>query len=247
MAAQFEREVRAELAGQPVDIGHPHRLLRLGRRRPGRGLPRAPRRPRRPVTAVGRDRPSRRAAHAPARATPVGDPHRRVRRPGARAAGRRARGRADVPGASRSTTSSSAATSRSPACSPAPTSPACSPTQPDGRPLPAARRRASRTALPRRHHARRPAPPVEVVATDGASLRPRPLRGHDATAAPGGRGRRPPERRQVHAGQPHRRPPRRDRRGEAGRHPRPQDARGRVERPLVHRGRHRRLARPDLG
>ena len=48
---------------------------------------------------------------------------------------------------------------------------------------------------------------------------------------PGRRRRRPAQRRQVDAGQPHRRPPRGDRRGAARRHPRPQGGRGRVERP----------------
>ena len=40
-----------------------------------------------------------------------------------------------------------------------------------GAPLPAARRLPVRWPLPRRHHARGPAPPVEVVATDGLALR----------------------------------------------------------------------------
>ena len=44
------------------------------------------------------------------------------------------------------------------------------------------------------------------------------------------RRRRPPERRQVGAGQPHHRPPRGRRRGHARRHPRPRHLRGRVER-----------------
>ena len=50
-------------------------------------------------------------------------------------------------------------------------------------------------------------------------------------SAAGRRHRRPPQRRQVHARQPLRRAPRRDRRGEARRHPRPQGARRRLERP----------------
>ena len=43
-----------------------------------------------------------------------------------------------------------------------------------GPPLPAARRVPVRRPVPRRHHARRPAPPVEVVATDGARPARRP-------------------------------------------------------------------------
>ena len=60
--------------------------------------------------------------------------------------------------------------------------------------------------------------------------------------APHRRRRRSPQRRQVDPLQPHRRAPRGDRRGEAGRHPRPQGGRGRVAGPPVPAGRHRRLA-----
>ena len=85
--------------------------------------------------------------------------------------------------------------------------------------------------------------PVEFVPTDGASL-VAALRPRVSGLVPRARrrGRRPPERREVHAGQPLRRSARRDRRGEAGRHTRPQGAAGRVERSRVHRRRHRRLA-----
>ena len=64
-----------------------------------------------------------------------------------------------------------------------------------------------------------------------------------STAGPaaGARRRRPPERRQVHAGQPHPRPPRGRRRGRARRHARPRHLRGRLGRPPVHARRHRRL------
>ena len=62
------------------------------------------------------------------------------------------------------------------------------------------------------------------------------------SAGPAGAGRRrPPQRRQVHAGQPHHRPPPGRRRGRAGRDPRPGPLRRPVERPPVHRRRHRRL------
>ena len=67
----------------------------------------------------------------------------------------------------------------------------------------------------------------------------------DAEADPrpaAGRGRRrPPERRQVDAGQPDHRPPRGRRRGRARGHPRPRRLRRRVGRPPVHPRRHRRL------
>ena len=55
------------------------------------------------------------------------------------------------------------------------------------------------------------------------------------------RDRGPAQRRQVDAGQPHPRPPRRGRAGHPGRHPRPHLLRGAVERQAVHRRRHRRL------
>ena len=58
---------------------------------------------------------------------------------------------------------------------------------------------------------------------------------------PVARRRRPAERRQVDAGQPHPRPPRGGRRGRARRDPGPGRLRRRLERAAVHRGRHRRL------
>ena len=60
-------------------------------------------------------------------------------------------------------------------------------------------------------------------------------------AAAGRRRRRPAERRQVDAGQPHPRPPRGGRAGRPRRDPRPDRLRRAVERPAVHPGRHRRL------
>ena len=57
----------------------------------------------------------------------------------------------------------------------------------------------------------------------------------------GARRRRPPERRQVDAGQPHPRPSGSRRPGRPGRHPRPRRLRRAVERPPVHPRRHRRL------
>ena len=59
--------------------------------------------------------------------------------------------------------------------------------------------------------------------------------------AAGGRRRRPPERRQVHPGQPDPRPPRGRRRGRPRGHPRPRHLRRRVGGPPLHPRRHRRL------
>ena len=61
--------------------------------------------------------------------------------------------------------------------------------------------------------------------------------------------RRPAQRRQVDAGQPHHRPPRGGRRGRARRDPRPGVLRRQLERPRLHRRRHRRLGprRPRPG
>ena len=124
MAAQFAEEVRAELAG---DAGRRSRAPAPGSS-PGSTAPppRATAPPRlAPIRRRRRHRWRRRCASA-RRAPATGhDPHRRVRRAGARAARRRPRRRRRRAGrrASRCPTASSAATSRSPACSPAPTSP----------------------------------------------------------------------------------------------------------------------------
>ena len=97
------------------------RVLRVGRRCARRGLPRAAY----PPQPGSRSRDARTDA-------PVVDAHRRVRRPGARAAPRRAvrAGRRRRPSCGRWPTGSSAATSRSPVCSPARTSRARSPASP---------------------------------------------------------------------------------------------------------------------
>ena len=112
MAAQFEREVRAALGGQPVDTGDraPGSSPGSTARRPrATGAARAAHRRRPPDRRDGR----RAGIGAPDRRT-VAHPHRRVRRPGPGAAARRPRGRRRCagPAASRSPTASSAATSR---------------------------------------------------------------------------------------------------------------------------------------
>ena len=88
-------------------------------------------------------------------------------------------------------------------------------------PLPPARRRALRRPLPRRRPRRRPpACRSRSSAPTGADL-VRPSDEHSdehARDATRGGHRRPTQRRQVDAGQPHRRQPPRDRRGEARRH-----------------------------
>ena len=120
------------------------RVLRLGRRRPGRGLPGAAARP----TAAGGDRrPPRR------------DPDRHLRRPRARHRWSASHPRDDVAVRAGRTTTSSAATSGWPGCSPGPTWPARWTGVPDGSPLPAARRLPQRGPLPRRPDAGRPAAP----------------------------------------------------------------------------------------
>ena len=94
-----------------------------------------------------------------------------------------------------------------------------------------ARRLPQRGPLPRRSAPSPTCPrPVEVVPTDGRSLRSRARRhapsGRRARhEPPDGRRGRPAQRRQVLAGQPHRRRARRGRGGGAGGHPRPQGAR----------------------
>ena len=104
----------------------------------------------------------------------------------------------------------------------------------------------SQRPLPRRHHARRPAPPGR----GRRHRRPRPARraraaGPQPAAADDParrRHRRPPQRRQVDARQPHRRPPRGDRRGEARASPATARRSSRVAGRAVHARRHRRLA-----
>ena len=63
----------------------------------------------------------------------------------------------------------------------------------------------------------------------------------DRVAGAGARRRRPPQRRQVHAGQPDHRPPRGRRRGRPRGDPGPGVLRRELERPRLHRRRHRRL------
>ena len=134
---------------------HPHRVLRLGRRRARRGLPRAARRD----VAIARAR----RADAGAGSRAGRDPHRRVRR--ARCSRRSSPTLAAAAGVAvrlrpGRRTGSSAATSPSPACSPAPTSPPRSRDEPDRAtatccPTSCCRTAASSTATTRR---RPPAP-----------------------------------------------------------------------------------------
>ena len=116
--------------------------------------------------------------------------------------------------------------------------------------------RARRRARPRRprprRNARRPHDlPADLDRAPRRSAPPDPWPAQPAPRPARRRLRRPPERRQEHAVQPHRRRARGDRRG-----PRPHDARPpvrrrRVERPAVRRRRHRRPrarpGRPDRG
>ena len=126
-----------------------------------------------------------------------------------------------------------------------------------GRSAEQARRRISLTRGPRT--GRTLPGPIPVVgaddireARDPARRKPhdhrvRPHRRARRRADPGRR--RPPQRRQVHAGQPDHRPPRGGRAGRPGRDPRPRLLRRHLERPRVHRRRHRRLGprRPRPG
>ena len=122
-----------------------------------------------------------------------------------------------------------------------------------GPPLPAARRLPVAGPVPRRRWPPRtcPArsrsspptaspsgpPSIQPAPADQLSIRPEPS---DEPAHR--RHRRTSQRRQVDPPQPHRRPSRRHRRGEARRHARPQGGRGRVAGLPVPAGRHRRLA-----
>ena len=112
--------------------------------------------------------------------------------------------------------------------------------------LPAARRLPLERALPRRHRSRGPAPPRR----GDRHRRSRAARGAGPATCerwrapddrPHRRRGRPAQRRQVHAGEPHRRLPGHDRGGEARRHARPQGGRRRVAGRALHAGRHRRL------
>ena len=86
--------------------------------------------------------------------------------------------------------------------------------------------------------------------TEGPSMTTDPEPGDRRPGrGPRARRRRPPQRRQVHAGQPDHRPPRGGRPGRPRRDPRPGLLRRQLERPRVHRRRHRRLGpgRPGPG
>ena len=137
-------------------------------------------------------------------------------------------------------------------CSPAPTSLRRSPTSLAGDRVLLPDVVLSHDRVPRRHVGRRPAPSGRgrrhrrrLTGGSVVTMTPRPPM---PTRRDGRRGpvvarRRAAERRQVDAGEPHRRPPRRDRRGAAGRHARPQGAGRGVERAHLPHRRHRRLAR----
>ena len=151
---------------------------------------------------------------------------------------------------------SSAATSASPVCSPAPTSPPRSPTSPTGDRYLLPDVVLSRGTLPRRRDRR-------GAAASGRGRRDRRRRPRASRDSGAGhrdrypshaarRRRRPPERRQVVAREPHHRPARRDRRRAPGRDPRPPRAGRRMERARVRARRHRRLvasgrSRPHRG
>ena len=252
MARTFDAEVRAALAGRRPGrrARHPQPGSSPGSTaRPPTGY-RAPRVGGATTASVFRVRDAGPRADR--------DPHRRVRRAGARAARCRARWPRRgptvrlLPGRA---TGSSAATSPSPACSPAPTSAACSTASRPGEPRTCSPTSCSPTGafldgttpddLPAPGRDRRHRRRVARARRWRASVR---AAGHaSASPAPGRRRRRPSQRRQVDARQPLRRPARRDRRGAARRHPRPQGARRRVERSAVRRRRHRRVAAADVG
>ena len=220
---------------------------RHGRRPPARSAASSPpstacspadrcRRTRPPTPACARPWPPRRVRLPPRRGGADRSPHRRVRRPGARPAGRR-RSVATTCASSPSPTSSSAATRRDRidgrrrprrGCWP-PSRPAtatCCPTC-----------ACPTTALPRRHHRRRAAPPGRGRRHRRHRPAPRPgaapMTATDPGRAADRRHRRPAQRRQEHAVQPHRRRAGGDRRGPPRRHPRPQGDRGRVARRAV--------------
>ena len=163
MAAQFEPRCGPSSRAEPVGIQRdPHRVLRLGRRRPGRGLPRTPcdriaHRIGARVDRRRRVRPDRRRIgptehrHHPA--------HGRVRRPGARAASPTtsppppAHRCALVPVANRFFGGNIAVTGLLTGADVA----RGRRRRAGGRAHPAPRRRALERSLPRRHHPRRPA------------------------------------------------------------------------------------------
>ena len=153
MARTFELEFRR--SGHDADR-RAERLLRLGRRRAGRGLPGAPHRRLRHRDARAAARPS---GSSPASTAPRSSPPSSTTSAGPTSA------------SSRCATSSSAAPPRSPACWSAPTSPGSWPTSPKATatccPTSASPRDASSTASPSPICPR----PVEVLATDGIALR----------------------------------------------------------------------------
>ena len=185
------------------------RVLRLGRRGPGRGLPRPPRRRHSPGAAgVRRLRQPwrwRSACASSPRRGPGRDPHRRATVPGC-CSPWSSRSGATTSGSSPSRTATSAATSPSPGCMVGEDLARVLGRRARGPPLPAARRLPVRRTVPRR----RPHPttcpgPSRSCATDGVCAAPGPG-GPDAwRRAARGRHRRPPQRRQVHAPEPHRR------------------------------------------
>ena len=240
MARTFEAEVDAALAG---DDGRPA-SPRAGFFAWVDGAPAEGYRAAADRVAHRRDAGARRA---PRRDAPDRDPHRRVRR--ARCSSRSLRRRsaattcALVPVANQFFGGNIGVTGLLVGRRPRPRARRPSPTGhryllpdvvPLARPLP--RRHARPPTCPR---------PVEIVADRrrvAASRRCDRDGRDDRWPLPVVADRRPAERRQVDAREPHRRPARGDRRGEARRHPRPQGGRGRVAGPRVPARRHRRLA-----
>ena len=235
MARAFE----AELLGLVDEaIGAARRLLRLGGRRrrrryPRHGLPRA--------AAPSRSGTPRRKPMM----QPHDDSHRRVRRARAHPA-HRSLGRDDVRvlpvrneffGGNIAVTGLLVGRRLGRALD----------SRTGGRPLPVARRVPVERHVPRRHHAGRPArapsrssPPT--ASRYGVRCSERAKRANQCDGCSLSSPSSAAQRRQVDAREPHPRPPRGDRRGAPRCHARPQDGRGRMERPAVHARRHRRLA-----
>ena len=215
MARTFEREFRGAADARPPASRSGFFAWVDGAPAEGYRAPRVAADGTHPGAAAPDGRRARRRAHRPAR------------RPGPRPAGGRA-GSDRRAGRHRAPTSSSAATSASTGLMVGDDLARVLAARARGPPLPAARRVPVAGPVPRRHRARRPAPTGRGRADRRRRAAGRPEPGDLRWTSPSSPSSAAPTWASRTLAQPHRRPPRGDRRGEARRHPRPQGGRGRV-------------------